>query len=324
MAKKKKTFETILDFANYFRSEKFCVQYFIKMRWNCEVTCQNKECFHHNIKDSGNKVYLLEDGESFKCNKCNRIFSYKVGTIFENSKITMKNWFMAIYLKTSHKKGISSVQLSKYLKIRQATAWFMLQRLKHVVDTNMFKESFSDTVVEADELYVGGKEGNKHVDKRFKDTKAVVLGIVDRNKKEVKTFHVKDSKYSTLGQKIIDNVELGSTLITDDYSAYKTLKNFYEHETVNHSAGEYVKVKRLRNGLEAAKIHTNNIEGYWSLVRRTIYGTHHWVSKKHLQRYLSEISYRFNMRFISNSNKFTDFVSKVEGRLKYKDLIVVV
>ena len=262
--KQKVKFESLLDLNDYFRTEQQCVDYFIKMRWNGVVTCPYKDCQANEFEVENNKIYLLRNN-NFKCSCCGKIFSYKTGTIFENSKMPMRKWFMAIYLHTAHKKDLSSIQLAKYLKTRQATAWFMMQRLRYVEDNNFFNNKFSG-INEADEMYSGGREKNRHMNDRLKGQKekAVVIGIVNRDTKQAKAIKIESAKYHILGQQIMDNIDIGSTLITDDFKGYTTLRTFYNHDTVNHSAGEYVK----NNKKKGYKTHTNSIDGFWSVVKR--------------------------------------------------------
>ncbi len=288
------------------------------MRWVDGVKCPYKDCTANEFNDNTNKIYAYSNGKDFKCSCCKRRFSYKTGTVLENSKIAMRKWLMAMYIFTAHKKGISSVQLAKDIGVTQKTAWFMLNRLRHASQM-FFGAKFSGTV-EADEVYIGGKEGNKHKKNRYKATKAVVVGVISRESKEVKTYHVPSAEYHNLGAKVMESAEVGSTLITDGLSAYETLNKFYDHKTVNHSAGEYVRVEE-NLARKAVKIHTNNIEGYWAQVRRSIYGIYHWVSKKHLQKYLNECSFRFNSRFTTDSCRFTFFLTNTSKKLSYKQLI---
>lgn len=125
---KRAEFKSLIDLNDYFRNEEKCVQYFIKKRWNGRITCPHKRCQKYMLNN--NKIYILKSKHDFKCACCGRIFSYKTGTIFENSKVPMKKWFMAIYLQTANKKGISNPQLARQIKVKQQTAWFMLRRLK--------------------------------------------------------------------------------------------------------------------------------------------------------------------------------------------------
>ena len=128
--KRKQKFESLYDLQDYFRTERQCINYFIKQRWKGNITCPHENC--KKFYNVDNKIYKLKSGTDFKCACCGRIFSYKTGTIFENSKISMRKWFMAIYLQSAHKKGISSVQLAKDIRVKQQTAWFMLRRLNGV------------------------------------------------------------------------------------------------------------------------------------------------------------------------------------------------
>ena len=197
----------------------------------------------------------------------------------------------------------------KNIGVTQKSSWFMLHRLRHANKTKSFE--FQGTV-EADEYYVGGSESNKHTKDKFKSEKAVVFGLVNRETKQVKSFNVSNADKENLLPKIGCNVKYGANIITDSYHACKNLKNNYKHDVIKHSAGEYV---RIDNSREAFKIHTNTIEGYWALVKRTINGTYHWVclaatvgSKKHLQKYLIECDFRYNTKeFEVESQRFDCF-----------------
>jgi transposase-like protein len=262
-------------------------------------------------------VYAFKDGKTFKCSSCKKRFSVRVGSIFQDSNIPLRKWFMAIYLITNHKKGISSVQLAKDIGVTQKTSWFMLHRLRHESKRTVFNQ-FQGTV-EADECYVGGSETNKHTIKKFTSEKAVVFGLVNRETKQVKSFNVDNADKECLLPKIGCSVKAGSNVITDSYHAYKDLKNNYNHDVIKHSAGEYVIIDDNR---DAFKIHTNTIEGYWALVKRTINGTYHWVSKKHLQNYLCECDFRYNTKEVEiESERFDCFLQSKSSKLSYKTLI---
>jgi transposase-like protein len=225
---------------------------------------------------------------------------------------------MAMYLFSAHKKGISSVQLGKDIKTKQSTAWFILQRLREA-SKNFGNEPF-EGINEIDEAYIGGKEGNRHMKDRIKGTKdkAVILGMINRNTKKVKLFHTQDNKYSSLGEKILKNIKEGSTIITDELNVYCPLNMFYNHETINHSQGEYVK----KDNLKSFKITTNSVEGAFGLFKRSLYGVFHWVSKKHLNKYLAEFEFRYSNRSLKlDSEKMELLMSNLTGRLTYKSLI---
>lgn len=149
-------FDSLLEVYDYFTDEKKCLDYLATQRWVGEVICPHYE---HN------KVYAFSDNKRFKCAKCRQQFTAKVGTIFEDSKIAMRKWYVAIYLVTSHKKGISSHQLAKDLKVTQKTAWFMLQRIRFGLGTNEDMTKLKGTI-ELDETFVGGKNKNRHKDKK--------------------------------------------------------------------------------------------------------------------------------------------------------------
>lgn len=297
-------FKNILEFTKAFSTELKCEKYLIKMRFaDGKVKCPY-------CKSSKN--YKTTE-KRYKCGKCKSSFTLKVGTIFEGSKVSLKKWFMAIYLLTSNSKGISSLQLSKELSITQKTTWFMLKRLRHLMQTNDLKDAFKGTT-EIDETYIGGKEENKHEHKKHKKEKDIVIGLVNRDTKQVKSSKVDSSKYYDLAEKVLENTEVGSHIITDELTSYKMLKLYYNHTKVNHSKGEYVRKEK------DLKVHTNGVEGYFSVVKRTIKGTYHWVSSKHLNKYLAEINFRFNNRAFNSNDKFNKFNSNLEGRLKYNEV----
>ncbi len=223
---------------------------------------------------------------------------------------------MAIWMITNHPKGIASVTLAKDLKITQKSAWFMLHRLRHAARTPSFNAPLKGEV-EADTTFVGGKEKNKHAKDRKGGKqggagKAVVLGIVERDG-ELRAEHVPDHKAKTLQGKVRQNVVKGSAVLTDEDMAFVGLDKDYNHLAVNHSAGEYVRLGGF--------VHTQNIEGVWALLKRQIVGIHHWVSPKHLQRYVDEMTWRYNRRDMKPSPRMNDIFACVEGRLTYKALI---
>jgi transposase-like protein len=303
----------LIEFTKKFQDEQACRDWLATKRWGSvdKAICPHCDC---------NNVYKFNDGILYKCSKCNKQFTVRINTIFEDSRLPLVKWFLAIYLFTSNKKGISSIQLSKYIQTTQKTAWFILQRLREVMNDG--GSSPFDGISEIDEAYLGGKSSNMHMSKRIelkeKDNKQCVLGIVNRDTKQVKAIKVESSKTQDLQEVIYNNVNEGETIITDGYSSYDVLKWNYKHESVNHSKGEYVK----QNSREAFKIHTNTIEGFWSLLKRGIDGIYHWASKKHIQKYLNEFSFRYNEGKISDFDRFSTWFSNCQDvRLTYKSLI---
>ena len=189
---------------------------------------------------------------------------------------------LADWFNTSHKKGISSIQLGKDLGVTQKTAWFMMHRLRHAVRTRSFNRPLSGNV-EADETFVGGKDKNRAGRKRGEKAKAVVMGMLERSG-ELRAYQIE--RLGLAGKEVLKHVKPGVRLITDEYMPYKWAGRAFDHHTVNHSAEEYVR----------GDVHTNSIDGYWSQLKRQIFGIHHWVSRKHLNRYVGESVFRYNRR----------------------------
>jgi transposase-like protein len=289
-----------------FPDEQSCIDHLASIRWR-----DGKACPHCGSL----KVYDFSDRRTFKCGDCRQRFSVKVGTIFEDTKLPLRKWFMAIWMITNHPKGIASTTLAKDLKVTQKSAWFVMHRLRHASRTKSFNAPLKGTV-EADTTYIGGKEKNKHSGDRKGGTqggagKEIVLGMIERGG-ELRASHVTDGKGKTLKGHIFENVSHGSTIMTDEDRAFLGLGGDFLHHTVNHSAGEYV-----RNFTQ----HTNGIESVWALLKRQIVGVHHWISPKHLDRYVQEMTWRFNRRDMRIGSRMKDIFGCVEGRLKYKELI---
>lgn len=222
----------------------------------------------------------------YRCNACSEAFTVRTGTVMERSKIPLTKWLHAMYLLVTARKGINSMQLSKELSIRQASAWFLLHRLREACGKNL---DVLRGIVEVDETYVGGIEANKHESKKRKQGrgavgKAPVLGMRERGGRTV-ALAVEDVTTAALHRAIHTHIEAGSTLHTDEHAAYQGLGGlFFRRESVNHSAGEYVR----------AGVHTNGIESVWAVMKRGLNGVYHHASRKHLGRYASEFAFRLN------------------------------
>lgn len=301
-----KTFNSLIELMEAIPDEQAAIDHFRAIRWKDGAFCPH--C-------GSTKVYHFSDGRNHKCGDCRKRFSIRVGTIFEDSKLPLRKWIMAIWLITSHKKGIASTQLAKDIGITQKSAWFVLHRLRHAAQTRSFNRPL-DGMVEADETFIGGKEKNKHASKRTGGKqggagKTAVLGMLQREG-ELRTGIVSSLGARAVQSAVRFNVDAGALLLTDEHASFQGLGRDYIHHTVNHSAGEYVR---------KFYIHTNGIESVWALFKRQIIGTHHWLSPKHLGRYLSEMTWRFNRRENEEGERVNMLLSQVEGRLRYKELI---
>lgn len=301
---------SILELTKRFSDEQTCIDHLTLLRWNGNVTCPHCE--------NSDKIYTFKDKKTYKCSKCLKKFNVKTDTIFENTKVSLRTWMIAFYLMSSHKKGISSIQLGKDLNITQKSAWFILHRLRYASQTESFKKPLLENSVEIDETYVGGKNKNRHKDKKVKNSqgrslvdKTAIVGVIERNG-QLRAFVVDDVQAETLENIIINNVCKTATLMSDEYVSYKRVSEIMSHKIVKHGAKEFV------NG----DCHTNNLEGFWSLLKRGILGIYHFTSRKHLNKYLSEFVYRYNNRELSVEDNFNDLIVKSNRRrLKYDTLI---
>lgn len=301
-------FDSLIAIADYFSTDDICKAVIAQQRWgDGEAVCPYCGCTH---------TYSCKDGR-YSCPECHKKFSVTVGTIFENTKVSLRKWFMAMYLVSSTKKGVSSHQLSRDLGITQKTAWFMLHKIRGLYGQD---DSVSlSGEVEMDEMYLGGREINKHESRktegtqgRSTKTKTPIFGMVQRDGKVV-AMKVDDTKGATLMPIVSQFVEEGTVTYTDEASIYNKLEeNGYEHVFVNHSKREYVR---------ANDIHTNGIEGFWAHFKRVVFSTYHCVSKDYLPRYIDEQVYRWNTRKWSASERFEDMFRKAVKSFDYSDVL---
>lgn len=266
------------------------------------------------------RIYDLKGGVRHKCADCRVAFSVKVGTVFKDTKIPMRKWLAAIWLITSHKKGIASTQLARDIAVTQKTAWFMLHRLRHAARTRSFNRLL-DGEIEVDETFIGGKAGNRPLSERrarkAENThrsgisgKTIVMGILERGG-ELRAGVVEDTKKDTLEPIVQYHVKPGALVYTDEAHAYRDLHTDFRHESVAHRREEYAR----------GSVHTNSLEGFWSLLKRQIYGIHHWVSAKHLDQYVAEAAWRYMLRERTDGSRVTTLLAQSEGRLTYNMLI---
>ncbi len=301
-SKTKQKMNGLLDVQTRFPDEQTCRDFFEKARWNGNSSCPH--CKSERISKR------FKDGKTYFCGECRKPFTVKIGTIFEDSALPMQKWFFAIYLMTAHKKGVSSCQLSRDIQVTQKTAWFMLQRIRHAMKTKSLFKQIKGTV-EVDETYVGGKATGTKITGRGAKNKTIVFGMAERNG-EVRAQIVTRVNGDTLKPIIRENVDKDAVIMSDEHGGYYNLKaEFKGHEIVKHGKKEYA-----RGG-----VHVNNIENFWSMLKRGILGIYHHTSKEHLHRYVDEFQYRYNSRKDEDTDRFTSILGQCEGRLTYATLI---
>ncbi|WP_421935894.1 IS1595 family transposase [Phenylobacterium sp.] len=255
----------------------------------------------------------------YQCNACREQFSVTVGTVFESSKVPLNKWLLATYLMSSSKKGISAHQLHRTLGVTYKTAWFMAHRIREAMNpADPAPLGGQGKVVEVDETFIGGKESNKHANKRLAKSdhlggKQAVLSLVERDGR-VRSFHVPRITAKTLRPIIVKTADRASHLMTDGARMYpKVGKEFAAHSSVDHAAGEYV-----RMGFH----HSNTVENYFSILKRGVTGTFHHVSEQHLARYLAEFDFRYSHRSglgIEDAERTDELLRNVAGkRLTYR------
>ena len=295
---------SIFELVEMFPDEDSARKWFETIRWaDGERTCPRCE---------GTRTSPVKSGKPmpYWCTDCRKYFSVKVGTIMESSNLPLRKWVMALYLLNVNLKGVSSMKLHRDLGVTQKTAWMMAQKIREcwLNDAQLSGE------VEVDETFIGGRSRNMHKSKRLNAGrgivgKATVVGAKERNGR-VKAQHVPGTDTATLQGFVQDNVEPGSTVYTDEHHAYRNLAGL-NHETVKHSAGEYVR----------GMAHTNGIESFWATLKRGYVGTYHNFSVKHLGRYVNEFAGRANVRDHGTLTQMMILAAGMVGkRMRWQDL----
>ena len=299
----------------YFSDPARVFQYALSLRWpDGLVTCPRCGSEKHSF---------VKTRRLWHCKGCKKQFTLKVGTIFEDSPITLDKWMTAMWMLANCRNGVSSYEIHRTIGVTQKTAWFMLHRIREAMknDKSMEFGSADGGEVEADEAYVGAKAKNMHYSRKLKIQQAQnlvpayknstryagktpVMGLFDRASRQVRAKVIPNVKRETLQNEIMENVAKGSAVYTDQAIAYETLKSRYIHETVNH-IDNYVR----------GSVHTNCLENFWSLMKRNLAGTYVAVEPFHLDRYLDEQMFRFNNRQnMTDTMRFEKAMSGVFGK----------
>jgi transposase-like protein len=285
-----------------FQDAEIAREHLEQMRWPDGPVC---------VHCSGKNVYKLTAKEGskkpvrkgvYKCAECREQFTVTIGTIFEDSKIPLNKWLLAIHLLCASKKGMSAHQLHRMLGVGYKTAWFMAHRIRYAMSQPPYTEKLRGAV-EADETYVGGRQKGGF-GRIINKNKRPVFSIVKRGG-DVRSFHVERVTAETLGGIIKKHVHSTSRLNTDEFAAYKSVGDMFAvHHTVNHGRGEYVR----------GTASTNTVEGFFSLLKRGLNGTYHHVDETHLHRYLSEFDFRYNNRKIKDDERAAKALAGTVGK----------
>jgi transposase-like protein len=310
-------FKTFSDAIRYFSDEQTCIDTVAAMRWPDGVQCP--ACLMPDTRQ-----HWLKNQRRWQCRDCGKQYSVKVNTIFEDSPISLQKWLPTMWLLANCKNGISSYEIARDIGVTQKSAWFMLQRIRLAMkNKSVLKLGSGGAPVEMDETFIGGKLKNMHKSKKPKGTgfsgiaggamaKTIVVGMLER-KGRVRAEVVSERTQPTLHALINMNIQYGATLMTDEWGGYKGTN--LQHEIINHAV-EYV------NG----QVHTQGIENFWALPKRSLGGTYISVEPFHLDRYVDEQAFRYNNRATKNNpltdaDRFALVLSQISGkRLTYAEL----
>jgi transposase-like protein len=316
---------TLLEATRYFADEQRCIDTVAGLRWPDGKI----ECPKCRVKENERKHYWLGTQKRWKCYACRKQFSVKVDSIFEDSAISLDKWLIALWMLCNCKNGISSYEIARDLKLTQKSAWFVLQRLRSILPTKTDIMFGFGGPVESDETFIAPNPRKMNHEQRKKYDlrrgmdrrgevfigKAAIHGMLDRELRQIRAKSVPNVKRETLQNAILDNVTPFAKVYTDEWQGYQGLDKNFVHKVVNHSQ-EYV------NG----QVHTQGIENFWSLLKRTLRGTYVAVEPFHLDRYLAEQVFRFNNRTtkdnpLTDGDRFALAVSQIgDKRLTFAEL----
>jgi transposase-like protein len=296
------------EFFQKFPDEEAARKHFEARRWGDEPVCGH--CGSVNVTECKDHKPM-----AYRCKDCRKHFSVRTGTVLAESRLPLQKWLLAIYMLTSARKGIPSTQMARELGVTQKTAWFLAQRIRETWMKD--RDDRMNGQMQVDETYVGGRERNKHADKKLRAGrgtvgKTTVVGVRDQDG-EVRAVVVENTKASTLERFVREHCNSGATIVTDTHGGYIGLEAAgYNHIRINHSAGEYVR----------DMAHTNGIESFWAMLKRGYIGIYHYMSAKHLHRYVKEFSFRHNTAQIGTMDFIAQTIDRMaDKRLTYKGLI---